>query len=169
MCLWGCCCVECLRFFIHLLFSVYFFMFIWTHEFFFIIKDFICLFIYLFLERGEERQKERERNMDETEKHQSVVSRMHPNWGLNPKPRHVPRPRIYLATFYFAGQQPTNWGLDLWILFYSMNYNSLLSLFYCLNCPGCCHWESLQIDSWIFLPCPHNSISTFTFWQKKTF
>ena len=36
-------------------------------------------------EGGEERERERERNIDVREKHQSVASRTHPNWGLNPQ------------------------------------------------------------------------------------
>ena len=48
--------------------------------------------IYLFLERGEGREKERERNIDvrEREEHRLVASCTHPDWGLNPQPKHVP-------------------------------------------------------------------------------
>ena len=49
----------------------------------------IILFIY-FLERGEGREKETERNIVVREKHQSVASRTCPNQGLDPQPRHVP-------------------------------------------------------------------------------
>ena len=35
--------------------------------------------------RGRERERERQRNIDVREKHQSVASRTHPNWGLNPQ------------------------------------------------------------------------------------
>ena len=41
-------------------------------------------FIYLFLERGEGREKERERNIDVREKRQSIASHTHPNWGSKP-------------------------------------------------------------------------------------
>ena len=44
-------------------------------------------FIYLFLERGEGREKERERNIDVPEKHRLVASHM--PWGPGPQPRHV--------------------------------------------------------------------------------
>ena len=46
-------------------------------------------FIYLFLGKEEGRENERERSMDVREKHQLVVSYMHPDQGLNPQPRHV--------------------------------------------------------------------------------
>ena len=43
--------------------------------------------IYLFLERGEGREKERERNMDVQEKHQSDGCLSHaPNWGPGSRP-----------------------------------------------------------------------------------
>ena len=44
-------------------------------------------FHYLFLERGEGRDKERERNINVREKHHLVASHMHPDpgdWTLNP-------------------------------------------------------------------------------------
>ena len=43
--------------------------------------------------------RERERNIYVREKHQLATSRTHPDWGLNPQPRHVPHPRIEPATF----------------------------------------------------------------------
>ena len=43
----------------------------------------LFLFIYLFLERREGREKERKRNIDVREKYQSLASHMHPNWGPN--------------------------------------------------------------------------------------
>ena len=45
--------------------------------------------IYLFLERGEGRKKERERNIDVREKHLLVASLTCPDVGPNPKLRHV--------------------------------------------------------------------------------
>ena len=60
-------------------------------------------FTYLFLERGEGREKERETNINVWEKHQLVASCTHPDWGPGPQPRHVPWPRIKPATFLFAG------------------------------------------------------------------
>ena len=46
------------------------------------------LFIYLFSETGE--RKEKERNTNEQEKHLWVASHTSPNLGHGPKPRHVP-------------------------------------------------------------------------------
>ena len=62
------------------------------------------LFIYLFPERGERREKQ-------GEKHGLVDSQMHPNQGLNPWTRYVPSPGIEQATFCFVGWCPTNWAL----------------------------------------------------------
>ena len=45
--------------------------------FFLILKD----FIYLFLERGEGRKTERERNINVGEKYQWVASCICPDWG----------------------------------------------------------------------------------------
>ena len=47
-------------------------------------------FIYLFLERGEGREKERERDIGVREEHQSVASQMSPDWEPNPQRGHVP-------------------------------------------------------------------------------
>ena len=59
------------------------------------------LFIFRLRKRGGGR---------EGEKHQSVASCMHPDWGLNLQPRNVPWPGIELVTFCFAGWCPTNWA-----------------------------------------------------------
>ena len=54
-------------------------------------KDIFILFIYSFsLERVEGRENERERNIDEREKHLLVASHTHRNQRSNPQPRHVP-------------------------------------------------------------------------------
>ena len=66
-------------------------------------------FIYLFLERGEWREKEWKRNIDMREKHQLVASSTYPDLGRNLQPRHVPWSGIKLVTFCFAGRNPTNW------------------------------------------------------------
>ena len=47
-------------------------------------------FTYLFLERGEGREKERKRNFDVKEKHQSSASSVYSDLGPSPQPRHVP-------------------------------------------------------------------------------
>ena len=48
------------------------------------------LFIYLFLEREEGREKERERHIDVREKHLSAVSCMHPEQGAGHNPGMCP-------------------------------------------------------------------------------
>ena len=53
---------------------------------FYFLKD----FINLFLERGERREKERQRNTDMREKHRLVVSHTCLDQGSNPKPKYVP-------------------------------------------------------------------------------
>ena len=68
------------------------------------------LFIYLFLERGERREKERERNVGERRKHWSVASYMRPNRGLSLRSRQGPWPGIKPVTFGFAGWCPSSWA-----------------------------------------------------------
>ena len=53
-------------------------------------------FIYLFLEKGEGREKERETSM-------CGCLSCTPNWGPGPQPRHVPCLGIELATLWFTG------------------------------------------------------------------
>ena len=51
---------------------------------------YIYIYIYIYLNLlliFREREREGE---TEGEKHRSVASHICPNWGLNPKPRHVP-------------------------------------------------------------------------------
>ena len=45
---------------------------------------------YLFIFREKGREKERERNIDVREKHQSVASRLCTDQGLNPQAGYVP-------------------------------------------------------------------------------
>ena len=52
--------------------------------------------IYLFLERGEEREKERERNI------KVWLTLMWPHWGPGPQPRHVSCLGIELATLWIT-------------------------------------------------------------------
>ena len=63
---------------------------------------FIYLLTYLFIEQGEVREKEGERNINVGERHQSFVS----NRGPGPQPRHVPLPGIEPTTFWFSGWCP---------------------------------------------------------------
>ena len=67
-------------------------------------------FIYLFLERGQGREKARKRNIDVWEQHWSVASCTRPDQGPHPQPRQVLWPEMGPATFHFVGQGPTNWA-----------------------------------------------------------
>ena len=71
---------------------------------------FLKSFIYLFLEIGEEREKEREKKICVKAKHHLVSSWTCPNQGPGPQPRHVPWPGIEPATFHFVGWHSTNWA-----------------------------------------------------------
>ena len=65
---------------------------------FFFFKD----FIYLFLEREEGREKEKERY---------IGCLLHaPHWGPGPQRRYVPWLGIKLATFWFTGQHSITWA-----------------------------------------------------------
>ena len=66
---------------------------------------FLRFFVYLLLERGEGREKERERNINVWEIHRVVASHTPPIWGPGTQPRHVPWLGIKpAATFWFAGK-----------------------------------------------------------------
>ena len=66
---------------------------------FFFKKDFISLF----LDRGEEKKKERETTRCGCLSHA-------PYWGPGPQPRHVPWLGIEQATLWFAGQHSIHWA-----------------------------------------------------------
>ena len=103
---------------------------------------FLKYFIYLFLEKREWRDKERERNIDVREKHQLVVSLTLPDQGPNVQPRHVPWPGIKPVTFLYAGWCPTNWATPVravvscnprlsfinWII-WNCSYSTLFNLY----------------------------------------
>ena len=69
---------------------------------------------YLFIfERGEGREKERERNIDVREKLRSVASHA-PLLGTQPaETRPVPWPGTEPVTFCFSGWCPTNWAIPV--------------------------------------------------------
>ena len=58
----------------------------------------LFLKIYLFLERGEQREKEWERNIN------VWLSLTRSHWGPGPQPKHVPQLRIQPATLWFAAR-----------------------------------------------------------------
>ena len=53
---------------------------------------------------------ERDRERQETEKHWSVASCMHPNGGWNSQPRYVPWLGIEPTTFWCTGRWHSNWA-----------------------------------------------------------
>ena len=67
-------------------------------------------FIYLFLERGEGREKERERNIDVWEIQRSVVSRMPPTGALACSPGMCPDWESNRQTFWFSGWHSVHWA-----------------------------------------------------------
>ena len=71
-------------------------MFKETPAFFFFFKV-----LFIFLERGGGQEKEGVKHQFERETSISC-SCMHPDRGLNPQPRHVPRPGIEPATPHFV-------------------------------------------------------------------
>ena len=64
--------------------------------------------MYLFLERGEERERGRETSM--CERNINWLLSHTPYWRPGPQPRHVPWLGIELANFWFAGQHSIHWA-----------------------------------------------------------
>ena len=77
---------------------------------FFSFKD----FIYLCLERGEGKEKERERN---------IHARPLPHWGPGPQPKHVSWLGIEPVTLWFAGQHSIHWATSVRAAFSRMSYS----------------------------------------------
>ena len=69
-----------------------------------ILYSFFKDFIYLFLERGKWREKERERNIN------VWLPLARPYWGPDPQPRHVPWLGIELVTLWFTGRHSIHRG-----------------------------------------------------------
>ena len=69
--------------------------------------------MYLFLERGEGSEKDRERDFDVREKLPWVASPVQPSWGLNPQPGMCPDRGMKPATLCFAEQSPTNRAIQI--------------------------------------------------------
>ena len=103
-------------------------------------------FIYLLLERGEGREKERERNNNVREKHWLGASHTCPDRGSNLQPRHVPWLGIELAAFYLVEQCSTNWATPfraiIWILMHMLPHCYIGPNVYSINMywvPSVCH------------------------------
>ena len=76
---------------------------------FYFFKFYFKDFIYLLLERGQGREKERERNTSVGEMCGLVPSHTPPIPGPGPQPRHAPWLGIKVATFRFAGLCSVHW------------------------------------------------------------
>ena len=98
-----------------------------------IVVYFICLFafkdfVYLFLERG--REEEREGKKHWCVRYTSIGCPLHtPNPRPGPQPRHVPWPVVKLATSRFTGQGSILWATPakgwLWCI-YKMEHQSAI-------------------------------------------
>ena len=81
-------------------------------------------FIYSFLERGKGKKRRRET---------LIGCLLHPDWGLNPQPRHVLQLGIELVTFKFVGWCPTSWATPVranFVLFQNCFGFSIFVLFH---------------------------------------
>ena len=67
-------------------------------------------FIYLFVERREGREKERERNTDTWETHRLVAAHMPSTGAPGTQSRHVPWLGFESATFWFTVQCSISWA-----------------------------------------------------------
>ena len=82
------------------------YMYIYTHK-----HTYIHIFkrYYLFLERGKEREKERENHWCARDTSMSCL--LHdPTWVPGPQPRHVSRLGIEPVTFHFPGWHSIHWA-----------------------------------------------------------
>ena len=68
------------------------------------LKIFFKDFIYLYLDRGERREREGEKHPCTRETSIDCLSHAH-SQGPGPQPRHVPQPGIKPVTSWFAGQR----------------------------------------------------------------
>ena len=67
-------------------------------------------FLYLFLERGREGERKRDKHRCMREKHPLGCLSPPPNWAPGPPPRPVSWPGVKPATFWFVGWHPTLWA-----------------------------------------------------------
>ena len=98
------------------------------------------------------------------EKHQSVASRMHPNWGPHLQPRYVPWLGIELVTFALQNdakstEPPPSWlfsmsGLDnfYWSVleFSAFFFSSVISILWVRSSTEYCIIFSSKISIWFF-------------------
>ena len=65
-------------------------------------------YLFIFRERGKEREREGEKHWCVRETFIGCLSNA-PSWAPGPQPRHVPQPGIKPATFQFAGWRSNRW------------------------------------------------------------
>ena len=92
-------------------------------------------FIYLFSERRERREKERERNINVWEIHRSVATRTPLTRDLHPQPRRVPWLGIEQVTFGFTGQHTVHWATLARAIFSPLDCTNL-----CVHAHTCVFW-----------------------------
>ena len=107
------CGFDCFLFFLYtdLVFTspfiyIYIYIYMYIFNLNFSQGNFLKDFIYLLLERGKGREKERERNIHVWD----VASHIATNWGPGLQPRHVSWLGIRPVTFRFAGQCSVHWA-----------------------------------------------------------
>ena len=114
----------------------------------FILRFFFHL---LFLNKGEGREKARERNTYVRKKHWLAAFHTFPDWGLIPQPRHVPWWGIEPMAFHFLGWHPTNWPtpvMPIHLFYKNVNHSNNWGKSFYL--PGVSIW-SMGIQFWCSL------------------
>ena len=126
--------------------SAIFKSFNFTTLFFF---SFFKILLGLFLERGEGREKDRERNIN------MWLPLPHPQLGTWPTTRHVPWLGIELATLWFTGQHSVHWATPA-----RAQYSFLKTTFcaydlFCFFLPFICYsyvfWGTPEIFLWVLM------------------
>ena len=75
----------------------------------FLMLSFVFLRFYLFLERGEGRERKRGKHWCMRDRLTGCLLHA-PNWGPDPQPRHVPWPGTELSPFLLSGQHWIYWA-----------------------------------------------------------
>ena len=129
--------------------------------------QFICLFfkrfyLFTFLERGEGREEERERNISGWEIHGCLLRAT--NWASGPQPKHVPWWGTEPSTFQFRGWHSIHWAtparafLPIWSVFLC-----LISLLW-LGLPILCWIEVLIVGILVLFLILEERLSAFHYW-----
>ena len=105
-------------------------------------------FIYLFLERGRERERKGE-NISVQEKHPLVASHTPLSWRPGPQPRCVPWLGIELEMCGFAGWCPTHWATPV---------RAFFSFFFFKD----------YVKGYIFMHLPPKDVTSYHYLFKRT-